>query len=115
VTAARLVHFPAFVDPVTFAQNVYALVGCWIWVFFLVLLAILAWTAAKMLAWRAEKEHYAIRARREKIGPDGQPYPPTGRGICAACSRTFEKVFVLPSGQKLCRDCYHRRIGRDGQ
>lgn len=42
------------------------------------------------------------------IGPNGKPYPPSDRGICHSCQEAFEKVYFLPSGQRLCQSCYEK-------
>jgi len=44
--------------------------------------------------------------QQERFRPDGLPYPPCKRGMCDACVRPFEKVYYLPSGQRLCPECY---------
>lgn len=30
------------------------------------------------------------------------------RGMCEACQQVLEDIYYLPSGQRLCRDCYHQ-------
>jgi hypothetical protein len=60
----------------------------------------------KSLLWQNRKRRAYRQAMKEKYRPDGQPYPPTGRAMCDACQKPYEKVYHLPSGQRLCTDCY---------
>ena len=59
------------------------------------------WQIWRFRRWKAKRQAEAIRFRS-----DGLPYPPSGRGICHGCRRTFEKVHYLPDGRRLCPACY---------
>jgi len=65
--------------------------------------------------------HWATQraARKEmllsRMGPDGQPYPPSGRGLCDACQKSSDKVYYMPSGQRLCVKCYGKLPSRHVQ
>ncbi len=65
---------------------------------------LLGWLKALLQRIRVEKA--AIASRLASIGPDGKPYPPSGRGLCDNCSKVVEKVYFLPSGRRLCPKCY---------
>ena len=46
---------------------------------------------------------------KEKYQSDGTPYPAASRGLCDNCQRLHEKVYFLPSGSRLCPECYQGR------
>ncbi len=69
------------------------------------------WTLVTMWLWRADKrraeqEWYDLRYRA-----DGKPYPPAGRGFCDNCETPCQKVYYMPSNQRLCPDCYKKFHG----
>ena len=66
-----------------------------------VLLTILNWYRWKLGVRKALQEHM-----RERFRPDGQPYPPTGRGLCERCQKVYEKIYYPPGGRRLCPECY---------
>jgi len=47
-----------------------------------------------------------IEERKRKFLPDGQPAPPTARGVCRMCQRIYDEVYFFPSGAQLCPACY---------
>lgn len=60
--------------------------------------------------WHARMER-AERAEYERTHhPDGRPLPPTGRGFCDNCAASFEKVYFLESGTRLCPACYRKLL-----
>ena len=63
-------------------------------------------TALKWLRWRSQVHEAAEQHQRERVRPDGQPYPPADRGMCDLCSQATEKVYYLPTGRRLCPACY---------
>ena len=83
-----------------------AIIFCFLALIALVILAfiLLGWLKVSLLRIRLEKA--AIASRLASIGPDGKPYPPSGRGLCDNCSKVVEKVYFLPSGRRLCPKCY---------
>lgn len=89
-----------------FAQNMYLLIGALICLGALAILVFLAWTGTKMGIWHLRRQRAEVRYRRQKLGGDGTPLPPTARGLCAGCQRVFDRVYHLPSGQRLCPECY---------
>jgi hypothetical protein len=76
-----------------------------------VVLVIAAWTAIKLMIWHMRDRGDEAKHRRETFRPDGVPYPPASRGLCDRCGRSFEKVYHLPSGERLCPDDYHALHG----
>ncbi len=60
----------------------------------------------KALLWQNRKRRAYRQAMKEKYRPDGLPYPPAGRAMCDVCQKPHEKVYFLPSGQRLCTNCY---------
>ena|GEM_PF-3523833 len=47
-----------------------------------------------------------IEERKRKFLPDGQPAPPTSRGVCQRCQQTYEEIYHFPYGTRLCISCY---------
>ncbi len=79
------------------------------------LLAIIAViTLLRVWSGHVAQRRAAEQLHRERFRPDGTPYPPTARGICDRCGKAFEKVYYLPSGQRLCPEDYEALHGRDG-
>ena len=70
------------------------------------LIIVIALTLTKYLKWRVAKNKAGRRARKQKYRSDGVAYPPSGRGMCDACKKPHEKVYHLPTGRRLCHDCY---------
>lgn len=75
------------------------------------LAGLVAWIIGKHYVWRLRRSAARRSARRRKTRPDGRPYPPTGMGICSECEKAGLEVFHLPSGRRLCKDCYARIEG----
>ncbi|MCK4625116.1 MAG: hypothetical protein KAV00_07395 [Phycisphaerae bacterium] len=73
---------------------------------FLLLLIISVTTLLKWRLWRNRKRRAERLAMKEKHRPDGLAYPPAGRAMCDACQKAHEKVYHMPSGRRLCADCY---------
>jgi len=72
------------------------------------LAGVVVWIIGKHYVWRLRRSAARRSARRRRTRPDGRPYPPTGMGICSECEKAGLEVFHLPSGQRLCKDCYAR-------
>ncbi len=62
--------------------------------------------AIKWQLWSARMRRARRAARAIKFRPDGQPYPPSGRGMCDICEQPHEKIYYLSDGQRLCPQCY---------
>ncbi len=89
---------------------VHALFASVVWLFVLVVLAVVV-TALLIAFIRSRGRERAAAAEREKarlakLRPDGLPFPPHGRGMCAACGKASEKVYFLGDGRRLCPRCY---------
>ena len=93
---------------IQFAQNMRLLLGLLLFTVFLVLLIIAIWTLMKMWLWRAGKRRFDQKQHELKYRPDGKPYPPAGRGLCDNCEQSCQKVYYMPSNQRLCPDCYEK-------
>ena len=64
-----------------------------------------------VIKWRLfvrKQKRARLEADAEHYRPDGQPYPPCGRGLCDHCKQAFEKVYYLPEGRRLCPACYEQ-------
>jgi hypothetical protein len=94
------------VDIKTFGANIYMLIGLLLCIAATLVLAVVAWTFLKAAVWRARQKVAEEQERRQKLQPDGTPYPPLAPGVCQRCQRARDAVYHLPSGQRLCRDCY---------
>jgi hypothetical protein len=105
---------PDVADLKTFGLNIYVLIGALILLAVLAVLIVAAWTLLKILIWRARQRQAEADQRRDKLRPDGQPYPPAAPGVCGRCQRAFDQVYHLPSGERLCPDCYAREIAPKG-
>ncbi len=81
-----------------------------------VLIAVLGvWACCYHFIWRARRGLANRQAYRRKHGPDGKAYPPVGKGICSACQQARQEVFHLPSGERLCKNCYDNGRESDQQ
>ena len=63
-------------------------------------------TAVNLLLRRTKRRAAERQAHSIKFRPDGEPYPPASRGMCDSCEQAYEKVYNMPSGKRLCPDCY---------
>ncbi|MCK4602252.1 MAG: hypothetical protein KAU28_07285 [Phycisphaerae bacterium] len=75
------------------------------------LAGVVVWIVGKHYVWQLRRGVARRSARRKRTRPDGLPYPPTGMGICSECEKAGLEVFHLPSGRRLCKDCYARIEG----
>jgi len=95
-----------------FAGNIALLIGLLIALAVGLFVVIAAWTSIKLIIWRTREHRAEAAHRRETLRPDGVPYPPASRGLCDRCGQTFEKVYYLPSGERLCPDDYNATYGQ---
>ena len=98
----------ARVDPVTFGQNLFLILGAVLLLALLLFLGFFAWTGLNMLIFyvgkqRAEREH--VRQTRR---PDGELYPPMIEGICEVCKRGGHKIYFPEAGKAMCPPCYEQ-------
>ncbi len=94
------------VDPKTFGQNLYLIIGAVLLLIVLLCVVISIWTGVNVAFWRRARKQAEAQEQRRKFGPDGQPYPPVARGMCDRCHRVYEAVYHLPSGERRCPACY---------
>jgi hypothetical protein len=88
-----------------FAVNIRFLIGLLVAGVLSVAAVIAIWTGLKMLISYAGRKVADDVERRRKFRRDGKPYPPMASGICGACEQTFDKVYYLPDGRRLCARC----------
>ncbi len=83
-----------------------AIIFCFLALIALAILALLliGWLKATLL--RIRVGNASIASGIARIGPDGNPYPPLGRGLCDNCGKGVDMVYFLPSGKRLCKRCY---------
>lgn len=98
------------IDLKTFGANIYLLIGLLICLGVLLVLILAAWTLLKIAVWQSRRKKAAEQERRQRLRPDGQPYPPAAPGLCQRCQRAGDAVYHLPSGERFCADCYARHI-----
>ncbi len=92
--------------------DIFYLVAIAIGVAALALLAgLVVWAVGRHYVWRLRRAVARKQAQRRKTRPDGLPYPPAGMGICSECEKAGPDVYHLPSGRRLCKDCYARIEG----
>jgi len=75
---------------------------------FLLVMFVIALVRGRL--WEGRVRAARRQAHRDRHRADGTPYPPTGRGMCDRCQQAFEKVYHLPSGRRLCPDCYELEV-----
>jgi hypothetical protein len=100
----------AWVDIRTFGLSLYLIIGVVVVGLVAMALALGAWTLLRLAVWKARVRRAQEQAARARVRDDGQPYPPVDRGLCDLCAGAFEKVYHLPSGQRMCEDCYRRMV-----
>jgi hypothetical protein len=88
------------------ALNIFFLVGVLLALGVGMFLLVALLTGLKLWRWSRAERQIRDEYMRERYRPDGQPYPPAARGICDRCGGAFEKVYYLPTGQKLCQYDY---------
>ncbi len=94
-----------------FGLSVYVLLGFLLLLAVLVVVAVASWVLIKVWIRDVRQRREARRRHHEMYRPDGQPYPPASRGICDRCGQDFEKVYYMPSGERLCPDHYAELYG----
>lgn len=99
-----------WVDIRTFGLNLHLIIGVVVVGLLAIVLGLVAWTLLRLAAWKAQVRLVQEQAARAGLREDGQAYPPADRGLCDVCARAFEKVYHLPSGQRMCEDCYRRMV-----
>ena len=99
------------VSPQQFAQNMMLLLGLLMFLAVGVIGAVAAWLLVKLLILRRNRRRDEAQRRCEKLGHDGELLPPVAPGLCDRCGRPFERVYHLPSGQRLCPDDYNKAHG----
>jgi hypothetical protein len=96
---------------VHFALNIFVLIGLLIALAAGVILLIAALIGLKLWIWHVAKRRSDARYQRERFRSDGELFPPAGRGLCDRCGEAYEKVYYLPSGERLCPDDYRTLYG----
>ncbi|MHC4563577.1 MAG: hypothetical protein ACYS8X_12505 [Planctomycetota bacterium] len=64
------------------------------------------WVAFRYLSRWSARRRAKREAYEERHDEDGQLLPPVARGICQQCQRVSDMVYHLPSGRRLCENCY---------
>jgi len=90
----------------SFALDMRFLLGLIIFLVILFIVVIAAWTGVKVWLFRSRQKREQQRVYARTHLPDGRPIPPTGEGVCEQCQGVFDKVYHLPSGRRLCSECY---------
>jgi hypothetical protein len=98
-------------DPRVFGANIFLLIGLLLAAAVGFLLLITVWMLVKAWLWQIAERREKRRVHRESFRPDGEPYPPFDRGICDRCGRAIDKVYYLPSGERLCPEDYEKLYG----
>ncbi len=102
----------AQVDPVTFGQNLFLIIGGVLLLSVLLFLGFLAWTGLNMLIFYAGKHRAAREHFRQTRRADGELYPPMIEGICEVCKRGGHKIYFPEAGKAMCPPCYERSWGK---
>ncbi len=102
-----------WVSPETLGRNLFLLIGVLIAAGVGFILIVVFWTSIKVALWHRSKKRLEQREHERRHAPGGQPYPPTAAGLCDRCGRGFESVYYLPSGCRLCPNCYGEQRAGD--
>lgn len=84
------------------AVNIFFLIGLLLVLAVGVILLIALLMGFKLWRWNRAERRARNAHLRERYRPNGEPYPPAARGICDRCGHVSEKVYHLPTGQRLC-------------
>jgi hypothetical protein len=95
----------------TFRANIHLLMGLLFFLAVGVVFLIVTWTGIKLYIRHVRERREQERWHREHFRPDGLPYPPASRGLCDRCGGSFEKVYYLSSGERLCPKDYEAEYG----
>lgn len=96
-------------NPVMFGRNIYFLIGLLLALGVIVTIIVALWTGVNIGVWHLQRKGAEKRARQRKQLPDGRLLPPATRGLCTRCGRAGDRVYQLPSGARLCPECFTRR------
>lgn len=96
------------VDMRMWAVNMYFLLGLLVALTVLAVVTIVVIAVIRARLWQASVKRAERKDWQLKHRPDGQPYPPSGRGICDSCQKQSEKVYYLESGPRVCPECYEK-------
>lgn len=76
-------------------------------VILLVLMVLIGlWTGVRVGMFAKQWKRADADLKALRVGPDGQPIPPRGQGICQRCTVVRDDVLFLPDGRRLCKGCY---------
>jgi len=90
------------------AFQIFYLMGLLFVLAVLSVLTLLGISVVRNLLWRRQRKRVAREDYREKHDADGRRLPDCQRGLCDECGRLADKVYFLPTGPKLCSDCYQQ-------
>ncbi len=105
-TQAAMPSLLAWVSPSALGASIYLLIG---FLFVVIVgggVTLLIVSIVRGRRWEKTVAAEVERVRLAKLRPDGEPWPPFGRGMCEACARAFDKVYYLADGRRLCEKCY---------
>ena len=94
------------VDPVTFARNIFLLVGALLFIGAATVVFALVWTTASACLSETRRQRAWMEYKKASHREDGQPYPPFMEGVCGWCGRGDTKIYHPDSGDQLCPSCY---------
>jgi hypothetical protein len=89
-----------------FGLNMRLLLGLIVFLILLFLVVVGSWTGIRIWVFRRRQKREQHDALIRSHRPDGTPLPPMGEGVCERCQTVSEALYHLPSGRRLCRDCY---------
>lgn len=87
-----------------FGGNIFLLIGLLLMSGIVIFLLIASWTTIKVYLFRKSQRRAEAKYRSERFAPDGTPLPPVRRGICERCNQVRDRVYFLPTGERLCRE-----------
>ncbi len=90
----------------SFGLDMRFLLGLIVFLAILFIVVIAVWTGVKIWLFRMRQKREQRRVYRREHAPNGRRLPPSASGICERCEGVFAKVYHLPSGRRLCPECY---------
>ena len=101
------------VSPQVFALNIYFLIGLLLLLAISTVLVVAFWTSIKIWMWNIRRRK-AEDAERRRHFRTRRPAVPADRPrrLRGAVPEPWTWVYHLPSGQRLCPDCYRRTAAR---
>ncbi len=88
------------------AVNIYFLIGLLIFLSFCSIVLLAIYIGVRMYLFSRRQRRSLAEYHRRTRRADGRMYPPFTGGICDRCGAIRRKIYHLPTGERLCPECY---------